>query len=67
MKELGTVIYNCTCAGYDIKKIFSINWDMAQEGSQLPVEWPEKYQTEYNKGNTTFSYVFKLARKTLIS
>ena len=40
---------------------------MAQEGSQLPVEWPEKYQTEYNKGNTVFSYVFKLARKTLIS
>ena len=40
---------------------------MAQEGSQLPVEWPEKYQTEYNKGNTAFSYVFKLARKTLIS
>ena len=36
---------------------------MAQEGSQLPVEWPEKYQTEYNKGNLVFNYVFKVDKK----
>ena len=36
---------------------------MAQESSQLPIEWPEKYQTEYNKGNVAFNYVFKIGKK----
>jgi len=49
VKELGTVIYNCSCTGYDIKTIFNINWDMAKDDSFIPNHWPEQYQTLYSK------------------
>ncbi|XP_066916343.1 5'-3' exonuclease PLD3-like [Clytia hemisphaerica] len=49
VKELGAALYNCTCAGEDLFKIFDVNWLLAQKDSQIPSPWPEQYQTTINK------------------
>ena len=54
VKELGAALYNCSCAGMDLYKIFKVNWDVAHEGAVIPPEWPIEYKTKINKGENNW-------------
>ncbi|XP_026870283.1 5'-3' exonuclease PLD3 isoform X1 [Electrophorus electricus] len=48
VKELGAVVYNCSCLASDIGKIFEAYWFLAQSKT-VPSPWPSQYTTLYNK------------------
>lgn len=47
-KELGIVVYNCTCLGREAKKVFDILWEMGSPNAQLPWKWHFKHATKFN-------------------
>ncbi|XP_038134045.1 5'-3' exonuclease PLD3 [Cyprinodon tularosa] len=48
VKELGAVVYNCSCLAADLEKIFEAYWFVG--GSQsIPSPWPSNFNTLYNK------------------
>uniref|UniRef100_A0A8C9UYN2 5'-3' exonuclease PLD3 n=1 Tax=Scleropages formosus TaxID=113540 RepID=A0A8C9UYN2_SCLFO len=49
VKELGVVVYNCSCLAADLEKIFEAYWYLGQEGNTIPSHWPASYATSYNK------------------
>lgn len=48
MKELGAVVYNCSCLAADLGKIFEAYWFLG-ESQTIPSPWPSTYSTLYNK------------------
>ncbi|XP_070536002.1 5'-3' exonuclease PLD3-like [Ptychodera flava] len=48
VKEVGAIIYNCSCLAKDMTKIFETYWYMGNPKSELPEEWPSSYDTGYN-------------------
>ncbi|XP_029373232.1 phospholipase D3 [Echeneis naucrates] len=48
VKELGAVIYNCSCLATDLGKIFEAYWLLA-ESTTIPSPWPSSFSTLYNK------------------
>ncbi|KAI2653867.1 5'-3' exonuclease PLD3 [Labeo rohita] len=48
VKELGAVVYDCSCLAKDLGKIFEAYWYLSQTKT-VPAQWPEKYSTLYNK------------------
>lgn len=51
VKELGAVIYNCSCLAKDLYKIFQSYWDLGYRNATVPQPWPEQYSTSFNKDN----------------
>ncbi|GFQ94612.1 5'-3' exonuclease PLD3 [Trichonephila clavata] len=51
VKELGIVIYNCSCLALDINKIFEVYWKLGVPNPYIPPEWPADLQTSINKDN----------------
>ncbi|CAN9511279.1 unnamed protein product [Ophioblennius macclurei] len=48
VKELGAVIYNCSCLAADLGKIFEAYWFLG-ESQHVPSPWPSSFTTEFNK------------------
>ncbi|XP_071754897.1 5'-3' exonuclease PLD3 [Centroberyx gerrardi] len=48
VKELGAVVYNCSCLAADLGKIFEAYWFLGQSQS-IPSPWPSSFSTPYNK------------------
>jgi len=48
VKELGVVVYNCSCLAEDLGKIFEAYWFLGQSGQEIPSPWPSSYATAYN-------------------
>lgn len=48
VKELGAVIYNCSCLAADLGKIFEAYWFLG-ESKSIPSPWPSSFSTLYNK------------------
>lgn len=57
VKEMGTVISECSCMAEDIGKIFDAYWYLAEPASQIPATWPSSYDTQYNN-NTPMEVTF---------
>ncbi|KAG8198066.1 hypothetical protein JTE90_020899 [Oedothorax gibbosus] len=51
VKELGLVVYNCSCLAQDIYKIFEVYWKLGVPNPYIPPEWPADLQTSINKDN----------------
>lgn len=49
VKELGVVMYNCSCLARDLTKIFEAYWFLGQAGSSIPSTWPQSFDTRYNQ------------------
>lgn len=48
VKELGAVVYNCSCLATDLGKIFEAYWFLG-ESQSIPSPWPASFSTIYNK------------------
>lgn len=48
VKELGAVVYNCSCLAADLGKIFEAYWFLG-ESQSIPSPWPASFSTVYNK------------------
>ncbi|KAM9318541.1 5'-3' exonuclease PLD3 isoform 2-T2 [Pholidichthys leucotaenia] len=48
VKELGTIVYNCSCLATDLEKIFEAYWFLGDSQS-IPSPWPPRFSTLYNK------------------
>lgn len=48
VKELGAVVYNCSCLAADLGKIFEAYWYLGDSQS-IPSPWPTSFNTPYNK------------------
>lgn len=48
VKELGVVVYNCSCLAADLGKIFEAYWFLG-ESQSIPSPWPSSFSTLYNK------------------
>lgn len=64
VKELGAVVYNCSCLAADLGKIFEAYWFLG-ESKSIPSPWPSSFSTLYNKDtplqlplNNTPSHVY---------
>uniref|UniRef100_A0A8D0GTY3 PLD phosphodiesterase domain-containing protein n=1 Tax=Sphenodon punctatus TaxID=8508 RepID=A0A8D0GTY3_SPHPU len=40
VKELGAVLYNCSCLAGDLLRIFAMYRALGEEGASVPAEWP---------------------------
>ncbi|XP_032882912.1 5'-3' exonuclease PLD4 [Amblyraja radiata] len=49
VKELGAVIYNCSCLANDFAKIFEAYWSLGLPNATIPTPWPSSYSTKFNK------------------
>ncbi|XP_061575835.1 5'-3' exonuclease PLD3 isoform X2 [Cololabis saira] len=47
VKELGAVVYNCSCLATDLGKIFEAYWFVGGSHS-IPSPWPSSFSTPYN-------------------
>uniref|UniRef100_A0A3Q3SGU3 5'-3' exonuclease PLD3 n=1 Tax=Mastacembelus armatus TaxID=205130 RepID=A0A3Q3SGU3_9TELE len=48
VKELGAVVYNCSCLAADLGKIFEAYWFLGVSQS-IPSPWPSNFSTLFNK------------------
>lgn len=48
VKELGAVVYDCSCLAQDLGKIFEAYWFLG-ESQTIPAPWPSQYTTDFNK------------------
>ncbi|XP_076014702.1 5'-3' exonuclease PLD3 isoform X2 [Genypterus blacodes] len=48
VKELGALVYNCSCLAEDLGKIFEAYWFLGESPS-IPSPWPSSFSTAYNK------------------
>ncbi|XP_020794285.1 5'-3' exonuclease PLD3 isoform X2 [Boleophthalmus pectinirostris] len=48
VKELGAVVYNCSCLAADLGKIFEAYWYVGQSES-IPSSWPSSFSTDFNQ------------------
>ncbi|XP_051900314.1 5'-3' exonuclease PLD3 [Pristis pectinata] len=51
VKELGAIVYNCSCLAEDLGKIFEAYWSIGGTNSSIPDPWPSNYSTLYNREN----------------
>nr|XP_014340673.1 PREDICTED: phospholipase D4 [Latimeria chalumnae] len=49
VKELGAMIYNCSCLATDLWKIFNAYWYLGGYNATIPVPWPVTYSTTFNQ------------------
>ncbi|XP_072885132.1 5'-3' exonuclease PLD3-like [Hemitrygon akajei] len=49
VKELGVIIYNCSCLAEDLEKIFDAYWIIGGPNGTIPHTWPSNYSTAYNR------------------
>ncbi|XP_030071139.1 5'-3' exonuclease PLD4 isoform X2 [Microcaecilia unicolor] len=49
VKELGAVMYNCSCLAKDLLKTFNTYWDLGFPNASIPSPWPDSYSTDINQ------------------
>ncbi|XP_043931600.1 5'-3' exonuclease PLD3-like isoform X2 [Protopterus annectens] len=49
VKELGVVVYNCSCLANDLEKIFKMYQYLGQDDVSLPSDWPAEYDADSSK------------------
>lgn len=52
VKELGAVVYNCSCLASDMSKIFDVYWYLGAPNSTIPSTWPASLDTSINNKTT---------------
>ncbi|XP_019871035.1 5'-3' exonuclease PLD3 isoform X2 [Aethina tumida] len=58
VKEMGVVMYNCSCLAEDAGKIFDVYWSLGEENAKIPDIWPKSLNTDYNM-DTPFDLMLK--------
>ncbi|XP_067136558.1 5'-3' exonuclease PLD3-like isoform X2 [Centruroides vittatus] len=65
MKDIGVIIYNCSCLAEDLQKIFQLYWTLAGPDVKIPSDWPSSLETTINKEvplsvniNDTFTQIY---------
>lgn len=65
MKDIGVIIYNCSCLAKDLQKIFQLYWMLAGPDIKIPSDWPSNLETTINKEvplsmniNETFTQIY---------
>ncbi|XP_027489168.1 phospholipase D3-like, partial [Corapipo altera] len=48
VKEVGAVVYNCSCLAQDLAKIFEAYWALGVPGASIPSPWPASFSTSFN-------------------
>ncbi|XP_069687387.1 5'-3' exonuclease PLD3-like isoform X2 [Periplaneta americana] len=48
VKEMGLVVYNCSCLAADLSKIFEAYWFLGNPDAEIPAKWPDSYNTQFN-------------------
>nr|CAD7430678.1 unnamed protein product [Timema monikensis] len=48
VKELGAVVYNCSCLATDAAKLFDVYWFLGDPKAAIPPVWPSNLSTFYN-------------------
>lgn len=48
IKELGLVVYNCSCLASDLAKIFEVYWFLGNPDAKIPAKWPDSLSTRFN-------------------
>lgn len=48
VKEMGLVVYNCSCLAADLSKIFEAYWFLGNPDAEIPAKWPDSYSTQFN-------------------
>ncbi|XP_013780752.1 phospholipase D3-like isoform X2 [Limulus polyphemus] len=48
VKELGVIVYNCSCLATDLAKIFEVYWMLGKKGADIPSTWPSSLYTNIN-------------------
>lgn len=48
VKEMGIVVYNCSCVAEDAAKIFEVYWSLGEDNAKIPPQWPTSLSTKYN-------------------
>ncbi|VDK47578.1 unnamed protein product [Gongylonema pulchrum] len=51
VKELGLIVWNCTCIANDLSKIFNIYWRLGIKDAKIPYKWPLNLRTHFNFTN----------------
>ncbi|XP_078516706.1 5'-3' exonuclease PLD3-like isoform X2 [Lissotriton helveticus] len=46
VKELGAVLYNCSCLAHDLRKIFQMYSYLGEEGASVPSSWPNDFSAD---------------------
>ncbi|XP_069063176.1 5'-3' exonuclease PLD3-like isoform X2 [Pleurodeles waltl] len=46
VKELGAVLYNCSCLAHDLRKIFQMYSYLGEEGATIPSSWPNDFSAD---------------------
>lgn len=46
VKELGAVLYNCSCLAQDLGRIFAMYTMLGGEGASIPAAWPASVAAE---------------------
>ncbi|XP_057588633.1 5'-3' exonuclease PLD4 [Hippopotamus amphibius kiboko] len=49
VKELGAVIYNCSCLAQDLEKTFQTYWVLGVPKAVLPKPWPQNFSSHINR------------------
>ena len=57
VKELGAVLFNCSCMATDMGKLFDVYWYLGKPGARVPTTWPKIYSTDINR-NTSMQIKF---------
>ena len=48
VKELGAVVYNCSCLAQDMAKVFEVYWYLGEDSATIPRQWPPELKTIYS-------------------
>ncbi|XP_061173053.1 5'-3' exonuclease PLD3-like [Saccostrea echinata] len=63
VKELGAVVYNCSCMAVDMGKIFDVYWYLGAPNASIPNSWPAQFSTSVND-NTSMLIKFNNSEAT---
>ncbi|XP_015206154.1 5'-3' exonuclease PLD4 isoform X1 [Lepisosteus oculatus] len=67
VKELGIIIYNCSCLARDLHKIFLSYWTLGHHNATIPDPWPPSFNTSVNKDNPLLVNISGVPSKVYIS
>ncbi|XP_053133912.1 5'-3' exonuclease PLD3-like isoform X2 [Hemicordylus capensis] len=49
VKELGAVLYNCSCLARDLRRVFAIYRLLGEPGASIPAQWPASLAAESSR------------------
>ncbi|XP_029470746.1 phospholipase D3-like isoform X2 [Rhinatrema bivittatum] len=67
VKELGAVMYNCSCLARDLHKVFQMYRYLGEEGVSIPSPWPTAFSADSNHAHPLHVPLNNSAAKIYIS